>query len=334
MSAEISKDFIFNYLAGKSSALQKQMIDEWVKSPANEELFYKWLVEYEYQQPQYLIELPEALSRFHAFADNHDQNPDLILTPATRKVLPSYKLGGWMMAASVVLGLLIGSWVFLDKILYKTYRTAFGETQALVLDDSTVVTLNANSSLQVPRFGFGTQTREVLLKGEADFAVSHTATNQKFIVKADKEFEVVVWGTEFTVYTRQQRAKVVLNKGKVELRYREGKDQKQVMLKPGDLVTLDQRNQLKHEVISNPETYTAWKDERYVFDDTSLQEFARIFEENYGIRLVIQDDSLAKRTLEGSFRADNAEELLAIVAEIFSLKIVRKDNTIVLTENL
>jgi transmembrane sensor len=332
MSAEITKEFIFKYLSGQSSALQKQMIDEWVKDPDHEELFYKWLVEFEYQNPQYLINLPEALNSFQAFADGHDR------TPVNDPEFPELVVYGgrtftnWMLVASVMLGLILSGWFFQDMLLYQTHHTAFGETRALILGDSTEVTLNANSTLRVPRFGFGNRTREVLLTGEADFAVTHSETNQRFIVKTDNSFEVVVWGTEFTVYTRQQRGKVVLSKGKVELRYREGKDQKQVIMKPGDLVTLDHHNQLKHETISIPEKFKAWKDDRYVFDATSLQEFARLIEDNYGIQVIILDDSLAKRTLEGSFRADSAEELLSIVAEIFSLKIVRKGNTVVLSE--
>lgn len=333
MNAEINKEFIFSYLSGKTSALQKQMVDEWVKQPANEELFYKWLVEYEYQRPQYLTNLPEAIERFHAYADQFDQNPSLVF-PTEETPLPTQRYFGlWMLAACLIGGVLVGSWVFRNNIMYQTHTTAFGETKSLELSDQTKVTLNANSSLRVPRFGFGTQTREVLLTGEANFDVTHTPDHQKFIVKTNKGFEVVVLGTEFTVYSRQQTAKVVLNTGKVQLRYREGQTQKQVIMKPGDLVTLDQRNHLQQEVTPQPEKYAAWKDHRFVFDDTTLEEFAKIMDENYGIQVIIKDETLSKRTLVGSFRAENADELLGIVSEIFNIKIVKTGNTVILTDN-
>lgn len=333
MNAEINKEFIFNYLSGKTSALQKQMVDEWVKQPANEELFYKWLVEYEYQRPQYLTSLPEAINRFHVYAEHFDENPTLIFRTEETRFPTRRHLGLWMLAACLVIGLLVGSWTFRSAIMYQTYTTAFGETQSLELSDLTKVTLNANSSLRVPRFGFGANTREVLLTGEANFAVTHTPNHQKFIVKTDKRFEVVVLGTEFTVYSRQQTAKVILSKGKVQLRYREGQTQKQVMMKPGDLVTLDQSNHLNREVTPQPEKYAAWKDHRFVFDDTTLEEFAKIMDENYGVQVIIKDEALAKRTLVGSFRAENAEELLGIVSEIFNIKIVKTGNTVILTDN-
>ena len=332
MNAEINKEFIFSYLSGNSSALQKQVIDEWVKNPTNEELFYKWLVEYEYQHPQYLTELPKALERFEEFADKFDENPDFIYQ-SQEVPLPTRRwISTWMIAASVVLGLLIGAWILQDTIIYQTHTTAFGETKSLLLSDHTKVTLNANSSLRVPRFGFGTKTREVFLTGEANFAVTHKANNQQFIVKTNKGLEVIVLGTEFTVYSRKQGSKVVLSKGKVQLRYQEGKTQKQLMMKPGDLVTLDPINHLKQEVTKQPEKYAAWKDHRFIFDDTTLQEFAKIMDENYGIEVVIKDKMLANRTLVGSFRADSADELMDIISEIFNINITRTGNTIVLTD--
>ncbi|MFN8349650.1 MAG: FecR domain-containing protein [Spirosomataceae bacterium] len=332
MNVEISKEFIFSYLSGKTTALQKQMLDEWIKNPANEEQFYKWLVEYEYQHPQYMVRLQDAIDRFHAKADHYDANPDFILSADTPSLPVRRYLGRWLMAACFILGMLIGGWAFKDNLIYQTYTTTFGETKSLQLSDLTKITLNANSSLQVPRFGFGSSTREVFLNGEANFAVTHTPDHQRFVVKTEKGVEIIVLGTEFTVYSRRQSAKVVLNKGKVQLRYLEGKARKQVMMKPGDLVTLDPKNRLRQEVTSQPEKYAAWKDHRFVFEDTSLEEFSKIMEENYGVRVVIGDRTLAKRTLVGSFRAENADELLGIISEIFDINIVKTGDTVMLTD--
>ncbi|MEZ4905936.1 MAG: FecR domain-containing protein [Spirosomataceae bacterium] len=333
MNAEINKDFIFNYFSGKTSALQKQMVDAWVKTPTNEALFYQWLVEFEYQHPQYLADVPKAIASFQDFADQFDENPAPVkdekelLSPVRRE------LWTWIVAASFFTGLLIGGWLFRDNIIYQTFSTSFGETKSLVLSDHTKVALNANSSLRVPRFGFGVKTREVLLVGEAQFSVTHQPNNQRFLVKTNKGLDVIVLGTEFTVYARQRGAKVVLNKGKVALRYQEGKKQKQLMMKPGDLVSFDQSNHLKQEITKQPEKYAAWTNHRFVFDDTTLEEFAHIMEENYGIEVIIGDSSLAKRTLVGSFRADNAEELLEIVTEIFDVKIKKQERKVwLLTE--
>jgi len=328
MNAEINKDFIFNYFSGKTSALQKQMVDEWVKKPANEAVFYQWLMEFEYQHPQYIADVPKAISHFQSFADQFDENPTSLPYKNRFQSPVRRPLWAWLVAASLLTGLLLGGWVFRNNFIYQTYTTSFGETESLILSDQTQVTLNANSSLRVPRFGFGIKTREVFLAGEAQFSVTHQSNNQRFLVKTNNGLDVIVWGTKFTVFARQRGAKVVLNEGKVELRYHEGKKRKQLMMKPGDLVSFDQTNKPKQEVTKQPEKYTAWTEHRFVFDDTTLEEFAHIMEENYGIEVIIDDKNLAQRTLVGSFRADNADELLEIVTEIFDVKMKKQDKKV------
>lgn len=311
--------------------MQKQLIDEWVKDAVHEELFYQWLVEYEYQQPQYLADGEKAIERFGAYAE---WTEDEATADTKAEVIGSsrFRLRAWLVAASVAIVLIASGFLLKNNLLYQTHTSAYGETKTLLLTDSTRVVLNANSSLRVPRFGFGQKTREVLLSGEANFDVAHQADNQKFVVRTDKGFEVVVLGTEFTVYARPSKSKVILNKGKVQLNYREGEAQKQVTMKPGDLITLDEQNHLRQEVTAQPEKYAAWEDHRFVFDDTTLAEFAEIMQENYGIRVVIPNKNLAQRTLVGSFRAESPEELLEIVCKIFNLKVVETADALMLQE--
>ena len=330
MNAKINKEFIFNYLSGKSTVLQKQWVDEWMKDPAHEELFYQWLVEYEYQQPQYLADVDGAVGRFNAWVDCKSTDPAPEVPSERIRSLPRNWI--WLVAASIVFMLVVSGVLFKNNILYRTHASAYGETRTLRLEDGTQVMLNANSSLKVPRFGFGHQTREVFLTGEANFDVAHKSDHQRFVVKTAEGLEVVVLGTEFTVYARSRKSRVILNRGKVQLRYREGNAQKQVLMKPGDLVTLDQDHHLEHTATEQPEEYSAWKDHRFVFDDTTLSEFAEMMQESYGISVVIADERLAQRTLVGSFRAENPDELLEIVCRLFNLKLSKAGAVVTLEE--
>ncbi|MBB5286392.1 ferric-dicitrate binding protein FerR (iron transport regulator) [Rhabdobacter roseus] len=321
MEPSVTKHMLFNHFSGQSTPMQKRLIEEWLRNETNQEHFYQWLVEWEQQYPQYLPELDEPVEKYVEYMQRGQSGTS---TPATEPEVPELRRSWlpWLVAASIVVFVGIFGWHNQAKLLYQTYETAYGETRSFQLTDGSRVTLNANSSLRVPRFGFGKSTREVVLDGEAEFSVTHTADNQKFIVKTNKQFDVVVLGTEFTVFARPRGAKVVLNKGKVQLRYQEGPTSKEVMMKPGDLVTIDERHQLKQEVTEQPQKHSAWKEHRFEFDDTSLQEFTQVLYENYGLRVRIEDETLARRTLVGSFRADNAQELLTIVSELFNLKVV------------
>ncbi len=108
--------------------------------------------------------------------------------------------------AAAVAGLLltiIGLWRF-DKVRDLTLLgvatqkviTGAGQQRSLILEDGTVVRLNANSSLE---FGarFGRRSRRVHLQGEAYFEVEHQI-DRPFIVSASSA-QVRVVGTSFNV---------------------------------------------------------------------------------------------------------------------------------------
>ena len=213
----------------------------------------------------------------------------------------------------------------------KTYQTTYGETTTLHLPDGSLVTLNANSALRLPRFGFGNHSREVHLAGEAYFSVHHLPDNQKFIVKTIRGFDVVVHGTEFNVSTYTHRTNVVLSSGQVQIDYSVGNTRKQLMLEPGDLVNFNQPGvpQLTRHV--QPQVYSAWTEHRFVFNDMTLLAFGQLLTDTYGLRVEIAD-SLARRTLVGSFQANSVDELLQIVAELMNIHVVRQTNTVLLNE--
>jgi transmembrane sensor len=330
MKTQVTKELLFNYFAGRTTAFQKQLIDEWIKETDNREQFFMWLEIWESQNPQYVADVETATRRHQSrMAQNPEADElDHQILPVRIFHQPWFK---WVAAASVSL-LVVGGWINRDDILNEKYTTAYGETRQLTLADGSEVTLNANSTLKVPRFGFGYQTRDVALSGEATFSVTHTTDDQRFVVKTERNFEVVVLGTEFTVYNRERGGKVVLNKGKVQLRYQQGKAPRQLMMKPGDFVTLNRQNgQVKLQKLSQPENAAAWRENRFVFEETSLEEIAHLFKENYGLLLEIADPKLAKWTVSGSFTARNAEELLESLIEGSGLTYKRTGKHIVIT---
>ena len=79
----------------------------------------------------------------------------------------------WLVAASVacLLGLL--TFLFRDNLQYQYYKTGSQQQQSILLPDGSKAELSENSSLRVPRWGFGTRSREVLLVGEASSRKAH-----------------------------------------------------------------------------------------------------------------------------------------------------------------
>lgn len=329
MKGNLTREVLFDYFAGNASALQKQRIDEWVKQPEAEETFYRWLDEWELTHAQYRAEVGPHLAKFHAGIPTGQSAPPPQRSTFGETRFPIWRLR-WVMAACGllllgVLGLSRNAW------LYRRYQTAYNETRSLVLSDGSRVTLNANSTLRTPRFGFGDHTRNVYLDGEAEFSVAHTPTHQPFVVKTARDLDVVVLGTEFTVFARPRASKVVLKQGKVRLNYRVGDVGRHLTMKPGDVMTLDRQGHARLQTTRQPENYSAWKERRVVLEETSLADLASLFEENYGIHLAIPDAEMARLTLSGSFTASDADELIRTVTDALGLAYRREADTIYLT---
>jgi transmembrane sensor len=66
----------------------------------------------------------------------------------------------------------------------------------------------------------------------------------------------------------------------------------------------------------------------------TLRQFGDMLNETYGLQVDIPSDKLAQRTLVGSFQADDADELLKTIADIFNLKIERQKNHVILLNNV
>ena len=324
----VNKALLFQYFAGNASPAQKRLIAEWLAHADNQELYFEWLAEWQLQSPQFL---PDGQERYEAYVRymRENVNAGATIENNAQDRFPAAdrrRLGRrpWLMAAASVLLLGMTAWLGRDRILYKTYATQFGETRSVELSDGTRVILNANSSMKVPRFGFGDNTREVRLNGEAFFNVTHTIDNRRFRVKTEDNFEVMVLGTEFSVYTRKKGGKVLLKKGKVHVLFSEGNHKKELVMKPGDLVTME-KSAAKPIVKPNADTQKliAWTGNRFVFDKTPLSEVATQLQEHYGIRVEIKDNRFANRTVSGTFQPESGEELLTLLSELFDFHLAR-----------
>jgi len=330
MDAVVTEALLLNYFAGGASALQKQLIDHWVREPDNQEFFYAVLERWENQHPQYIADIKAARERHQSRLLSH------IGSDAATGAVSSDTFGflirhNWLrivFAAATII--LIAGWIGRDWLQYKTYTTAYGTISHLVLSDGSKVTLNANSSLKEPRFDFGQSARTVQLTGEADFTVTHTTDNRQFIVHTERGLDVVVLGTEFTVYSRQPGDRVILRKGQVRLMYPQGVATRSVVMKPGDLVNVDRKGHVQSRVVRQPEQYAAWRAHRIVFDQTTMPEVARFFQETYGLTLVITDADVANWTITGAFTAQSAEELLDALSQASGLTYSQHDKTVTL----
>lgn len=329
MSQTVTKEMLIEHFAGRSTALQRTMIADWLKQPANQRQYIAWLDEWERHHLQYVANDDAALNRLLDRVDAWEQRqPEQTQTRVVG--LPSLSsYTRWLVAAGITLCLMTGLYAGKEYLLYQTIATEFGETRRLTLPDGSRVTLNAHSTLRLPRFGFGRKTRSVLLTGEAAFSIRHTPTHERFIVHTNRGVDVVVLGTEFNVYNRPTGTKVVLSKGAIQLNYAQSPQAiRQLHLKPGDLVMVDPAGQLTRSHTEQPGISTAWCDNRFVFNSTSVREIADLLRDTYNLRVVLKNRDLGKRTVTGSFEAKNADEFLQVVAGLLEINYKQQGKTV------
>ncbi len=326
MESPISKSVIFSYLSGRSTPIETQSVDEWIKSPGNQEHFFTLLLEWERENAQFSPDTEKAIADFRLKAEKPGISicPEAV-APTRKSSVPRFSA----MAACLAL-LLTAGWLLRDDIRYQTIRTSYGEIARRELPDGSKVTLNANSRLRFPRFGFGRKTREVWLNGEAEFSVVHTPEDQQFVVKTGNDFEVAVLGTEFSVFTRARGAKVVLSSGRIRVDYEKGGHPATLLMKPGEVLTRDKKGEMQMGATDAPEEHSAWKDRRFVFDATPVSEICHLLEENFGVIVQPASAEIANRTISGNFATRTADELLDILHEVCSLQTAAKQDTLVL----
>ena len=171
------------------------------------------------------------------------------------------------------------------ELIYNTIDIPRGGEYRLVLSDGTKVWLNSETQLKYP-VHFSGDVREVFLKGEAYFEVTHNE-KKRFIVSTSMG-EIQVLGTSFNVRDYQDENRVVTTLETGQVRYVSGKHQV-VDLIPGYMLEdCPQGIGVPQKV--NTTLYTGWKDGKYIFDDVSVEEIMQTLERWYDVKVFYAND--------------------------------------------
>jgi len=232
----------------------------------------------------------------------------------------------WISVAAAVLLLAAGFSIWKYTQRDPSLGTAYGQISTHQLPDGSIMMLNANSCATLGKNWKEGNDREVWLKsGEAFFHVKKTPQKNRFVVHTN-ELDVIVTGTQFNVWTRDNKTSVLLTEGSVTIRTATGEETK---MAPGDFVEINHKNLEKKK--ANEESILAWKDNRIIFDNTPITEAARMIQEHYGVKVIITDTLLNGKTLNGMMPNDNLDILLRSIEATNEFKIARKDTEILIS---
>jgi len=167
-----------------------------------------------------------------------------------------------------------------DQVAYQIITAPKGEMQQIVLPDSTIVHLNAASTLKFP-VAFNGKTRELfLLEGEAFFEVKHDAKHPFLVHTANVTTQVL--GTSFNIkfYRSLPEIQVFVNSGKVEVH-----DQKHTfgMYTPQQQLTYNKLKQSFIKVQVSDDHLLSWMHDDLILDNVSFREVSVYLQNRYNI---------------------------------------------------
>jgi transmembrane sensor len=327
----IPYDQLAAYFANEANAAQIAAVEQW--KTANEALFDELFLVWQdtgtvRTGPEPDVDVDKAWDTFEKRI-SEEEDP---VIPITRKE-PGLA-NRLLRVAAIFIFVLGGLWLYNqlsgseeDKDVIVTTQTfhSADTIASTTLSDGSMVKLNANSSLKYPK-EFKGDSREVTLKGEAFFEVSHNP-DQPFVIHAGNA-NIRVLGTSFNVNANPEADSVVVlvETGKVLL-YNETNN---VQLTAGMMgVFYPETGEVKS--ISSPDPNADfWKDDKLIFRNTRLKRAVQTLNRAYGVSISLNNPALNNCPLSVTFEDETIEEILNTIVETFSLQLSRDGDNIVL----
>jgi ferric-dicitrate binding protein FerR (iron transport regulator) len=208
----------------------------------------------------------------------------------------------------------------------ETYKS--NENLKVVLDDGSIVYLNANSKLYYPE-KFAEGNRVVEFEGDAFFEIAKNP-NKPFIIKA-KDAEIKVLGTSFNVNTNTSAKdlEVLVETGKVKLSIIDN-EKESVTLEPGYMGTIEKKKALMHK--NTDKNYLSWKTKKFDFSENiKLGDAIKILNRAYNTNIVCENYHVCDKILNSTFDNDPIDKILNLICETYSLNMKTSDGSIVLS---
>jgi transmembrane sensor len=230
-----------------------------------------------------------------------------------------------------------------------------GKTKKFALPDGSRVTLSNNSELTYSEPA-ADHKRNVLLKGEADFAVAKDKTKPFTIFSG--EISTMAVGTRFTVtaFEKEKFIQVKLDEGKVMVKSEKKVNNKltdSFYLLPGQKLIYD-KNQQTAKIRSfgrddknladnagngdktandNPLLPLGNKKSWFMFNNQSLIEIFHSLELMYDVKIVYAKKDIDQRYFIGTFsKSDSVENILQQIAMLNKLTVTKKDNSFIINK--
>ena len=320
-------DLLAKYLADETNTHESDTISEWImESEDNQKTFNHSKIVWDGARNQQKVDVDAAWAKLNITKKKEIEDID------NQQVKPIMKLN-WVnnfLKIAAVLVVLFGLWFVAAKQFTTpqndvlTFKSG-NQNIEKILPDGTKILLSKNSEITYPK-SFEGDTREINLSGEGFFEVHHDAVHP-FIIHTQGT-DVKVLGTSFNVKAYNAQVQVLVKTGKVEF----SKNKNRVILTKGQ----------KGEILANVDTIIKSEiaevgnnvDEKissFVFNKMTLGEVADSLSKQFGKDIKFSHDKIKNCKLTATFENEKLENIIAIIADTFNLKVDNQADTILLS---
>ena len=246
-------------------------------------------------------------------------------TRATR--VPSWRVLARGAAIVLLAAGVVGGALIFNTPKDQTFTTELGARKTLTLSDGSQIELNTNTTIRVAR----DQRAARLEKGEAYFQIVHDAAHPFTVSVGDRR--VIDLGTKFVIRHDFENTRVALIEGRAEVQDdRAGAKAHPVVLMPGD-VAVASLGVLSVERKPDRELkdQLGWRHGLLIFYHTSLADAVKEFNRYNSQKLIIADDDVAQRRINGTFLANNAQVFGHVAQAVLGLHVESQGDRIVIS---
>lgn len=320
-------DLLAKYLAEETDAHESDTVSEWIiASEDNQKTFDHTKIIWEGTRNTQKVDVDAAWKKLNI------TNKTAIESVEKQEVKSVVKLN-WVssiLKVAAILVVLFGLWFMAakqfsapknDVVTFKTGNQSIGK----ILPDGTKILLSKNSEISYPKAFLG-NTREINLIGEGFFDVHHDALHP-FIIHTQGT-DVRVLGTTFNVKAYTAQVQVLVKTGRVQF----SRNNAKVILTKGQKgeILADVDTIIKSEV-NEVETMVKNQLNSFLFNKMSLGEVAESLSKKFNVEIKFSQDKIRNCKLTANFENENLENIIAVIADTFNLKVDNQTGIIILS---
>ncbi|GAB3651208.1 FecR family protein [Echinicola sediminis] len=257
---------------------------------------------------------------------------DRVVIGEDRKLARTSKII-WKVAATILLLISIG--MFTNKLFigeesdeaYDRFVADDKGIRKIELADGSIIWLNRNSELLVPKRFTSGNSRKVNLKGEAYFEIAKDK-NRPFMVTSGN-ISTKVLGTHFNIRERKESIEVALLEGSIQVE----NEYEQVLLSPMEKVVHQTDGNFFKIYKVDKQLELAWMSNGFEFKQTPLSRVAAILERRFHKQVTFEEDWIGNRKVTGNYRNQSLNTILFSITRAGNLEYKYQDDGHILIIN-